>query len=71
MAMFNIRREQGRLGEVEDAVARFIEMYPAIPAWRCTQALLHVELGRLEAAREAFEASPRRASTRCRATPTG
>ena len=48
MAMFNIRREQGRLGEVEDAVARFIEMYPAIPAWRCTQALMHVELGRPE-----------------------
>ena len=37
MAMFNIRREQGRLGEVEDAVAQFIEMYPAIPAWRCTR----------------------------------
>ena len=56
MAMFNIRREQGRLGEVEEAVARFIEMYPAIPAWRCTQALMHVELGRLDEAREAFEA---------------
>jgi DNA-binding SARP family transcriptional activator/tetratricopeptide (TPR) repeat protein len=56
MAMFNIRREQGRMGEVEDAVARFIEMYPAIPAWRCTQALMHVELGRLERAREVFEA---------------
>jgi DNA-binding SARP family transcriptional activator len=56
MAMFNIRREQGRLAEVEDAVARFIEMYPAIPAWRCTQALMHVELGRPEEAREAFEA---------------
>ena len=56
MAMFNIRREQGRLGEVEDAVARFIEMYPAIPAWRCTQALMHLELRRLDAAREAFEA---------------
>jgi DNA-binding SARP family transcriptional activator/tetratricopeptide (TPR) repeat protein len=56
MAMFNIRREQGRLGEVEEAVARFIEMYPAIPAWRCTQALMHLELGRDDAAREAFEA---------------
>ena len=55
MAMFNIRREQGRLGEVEGAVARFIEMYPAIPAWRCCQALMHVELGRPEEAREAFE----------------
>ena len=32
MAMFNIRREQGRLGEVEPAVGNFIEMYPAIPA---------------------------------------
>ena len=55
MAMFNIRREQGRLGEVEDAVARFIEMYPAIPAWRCTQALMHVELGRMDEARACFE----------------
>ena len=55
MAMFNIRREQGRLGEVEGAVARFIEMYPAIPAWRCCQALMYIELGRPEAAREAFE----------------
>jgi hypothetical protein len=55
MAMFNIRREQGRLAEVEDAVARFIEIYPAVPAWRCTQALMHVELGRAEQAREAFE----------------
>jgi tetratricopeptide (TPR) repeat protein len=53
--MFNIRREQGRLGEVEDAVERFIEMYPAIPAWRCTQALMHVELGRMDEARESFE----------------
>jgi DNA-binding SARP family transcriptional activator/tetratricopeptide (TPR) repeat protein len=56
MAMFNVRREQGRLGEVQDAVARFIELYPAIPAWRCTQALMQVELGRLDEARERFEA---------------
>jgi DNA-binding SARP family transcriptional activator len=55
MAMFNIRREQGRLGEVEDAVGQFIEMYPAIPAWRCCQALMHIELGRHEEAREAFD----------------
>ena len=45
-AMFNIRREQGRLGEVEDAVRGFIELYPAIPAWRAALALLLVELGR-------------------------
>ena len=44
-AMFNIRREQGRLAEVEGAVRGFIELYPAIPAWRGALALLLVELG--------------------------
>ena len=39
-AMFNIRREQGRLAEVEGAVRGFIELYPAIPAWRSALALL-------------------------------
>ena len=33
-AMFNIRREQGRLAEVEPAVRRFIDLYPALVAWR-------------------------------------
>ena len=55
-AMFNIRREQGRLAEVEESVARFIALYPAVPAWRCARALVHVELGREDAAREEFEA---------------
>ena len=56
MALFNIRREQGRLAELEGAVRRFIELYPAIPAWRCTLALLLVELGRPDEARAVFEA---------------
>jgi DNA-binding SARP family transcriptional activator len=55
-AMFNIRREQGRLAEVEEAVNGFIAMYPAVPAWRCCLALLHLELGRDAAARDQFEA---------------
>ncbi len=55
-AMFNIRREQGRLAEVEGAVRGFIELYPAIPAWRAALALLLVELGRLDEARQEFEA---------------
>ena len=55
-AIFNIRREQGRLGEIEDAVRRFIELYPAIPAWRAALALLLVELGRDDEARAEFEA---------------
>ena len=54
-AMFNIRREQGRLAEVEGAVRGFIELYPAIPAWRSALALLLVELGRPDEARAEFE----------------
>jgi tetratricopeptide (TPR) repeat protein len=54
-AMFNIRREQGRLAEVEGAVRGFIELYPAIPAWRAALGLLLVELGRPEEARAEFE----------------
>jgi tetratricopeptide (TPR) repeat protein len=58
-AMFNIRREQGRLAEVEEYVHGFIAMYPAVPAWRCTRALMHLELGREEAARDEFESIAR------------
>ena len=54
-AMFNIRREQGRLAEVEGAVRGFIELYPAIPAWRGALALLLIELGRPDEARAEFE----------------
>jgi DNA-binding SARP family transcriptional activator len=55
MAMFNIRREQGRLAEVEPSVRRFIELYPALVAWRAALALLLVELGRADEARAEFE----------------
>ena len=55
-AMFNLRREQGRLDEVEPSVRRFIELYPALVAWRAGLALLLVELGRVDEAREEFEA---------------
>jgi tetratricopeptide (TPR) repeat protein len=54
-SMFNLRREQGRLAEVEGAVRGFIELYPALPGWRCALALLLVELGRPEEARREFE----------------
>jgi tetratricopeptide (TPR) repeat protein len=53
-AMFNIRREQGRLDEVEPSVRRFIELYPALVAWRAALALLLVELGRTDEARDEF-----------------
>jgi tetratricopeptide (TPR) repeat protein len=58
-AMFNIRREQGRLAEVEGAVRGFIELYPAIPAWRGALALLLIELGRPDEARAEFEEAAR------------
>ena len=55
-AMFNIRREQGRLSEVEGSVRRFIELYPALVAWRAALAMLLLELGRPEEARAEFDA---------------
>jgi DNA-binding SARP family transcriptional activator len=54
-AMFNIRREQGRLAEVEPAVRGFIDLYPMLVAWRAALALLLVELGRADEARAEFE----------------
>ena len=54
-AMFNIRREQGRLAEVEPSVRRFIDLYPMLKAWRAALALLLIELGRVDEAREEFE----------------
>ena len=54
-AIFNIRREQGRLAEVEPAVRRFIDLYPALVAWRAGLALLLVELDRADEARVEFE----------------
>jgi DNA-binding SARP family transcriptional activator len=55
-AMFNIRREQGRLAEVEPSVRRFIDLYPMLKAWRAALALLLVELGRVDEARAEFSA---------------
>ena len=54
-AIFNIRREQGRLAEVEPAVRRFIDLYPALVAWRAGLALLLIELDRVDEARAEFD----------------
>ena len=48
--LFALRREQGRLRELEDAVVRFADEYPHIPAWRAGLALLYAESGRADAA---------------------
>jgi tetratricopeptide (TPR) repeat protein len=46
-----LRREQGRLGELEPAFREYAERYPRVPAWRCALALAAFELGRMDDAR--------------------
>ena len=53
--MGTLRREQGRVQELEAAVKGFAEQYPAVPAWRAGLALLYGEVGREEEARTEFE----------------
>jgi class 3 adenylate cyclase len=53
--MLVLRREQGRLGELEAAVKGFVEQYPALPVWRAVLALVCSELGRESEARSEFE----------------
>jgi tetratricopeptide (TPR) repeat protein len=53
--IFGLRREQGRLQELEDALKGFVIRYPAIPAFRSGLAFLYSELGREVDARVEFE----------------
>jgi tetratricopeptide (TPR) repeat protein len=46
-----IRREQGRLAELEPAVAAAVARQPQVTAFRCNLAWVMVELGRLDEAR--------------------
>src|SRR5262249_5560014 len=50
---FSIRREQGRLAELEEAMRGAVAAYPSVPGWRCVMASLYAEIGkRDDAARE-------------------
>jgi tetratricopeptide (TPR) repeat protein len=53
--LFLLRREQKRLGELEEAIRTAVEENPQLPAWRCALAHLYAELGREEEARAEFE----------------
>ena len=53
--LFALRREQGRVAELEPAIKAFVEQYPSIPAWRAGLAYVYAGTGRQEAAREEFE----------------
>jgi tetratricopeptide (TPR) repeat protein len=53
--LFSLRRAQGRLGELEDAVRQFADSLPAMPAWRCALAVLYLDDGREGEARRELE----------------
>ena len=52
--LLGIRREQGRMGELEQAARKLVEENPARPAWRAALATMLCEEGRLAEAREEF-----------------
>ena len=53
--LFSLRRHQGRLAELEDAVRQFADQLPAMPAWRCALAVLYLDAGREAEARREYE----------------
>jgi DNA-binding SARP family transcriptional activator len=55
LALFVLRRAQGRLAELEDTITRSIHEYPALLRFRCALAHLYGELRREEEARAAFD----------------
>ena len=55
LATFVLRREQGRLAEVENTIRRSVHEYPTLPRFRCALAHLYAELGRRRDARAVFD----------------
>jgi DNA-binding SARP family transcriptional activator len=55
LALFVLRRAQGRLAELEDTIRRSVHEYPALLRFRCALAHLYGELGRERDARAAFD----------------
>jgi tetratricopeptide (TPR) repeat protein len=55
LRMFLIRREQGRLSEVEAPLRTLLELMPDATVWQLGLLSLHTELGDLDAARALFE----------------
>jgi tetratricopeptide (TPR) repeat protein len=50
-----IRREQARIGELEQAVRRLVESNPERPAWRAALAMVLLETGETESAQEQLD----------------
>jgi len=55
LLMFALRREQGRLHEVAQALRHFMQQQGVAAAWRPGLALLYSELGQRQDARQEFE----------------
>ena len=53
--MFMLRREQGRLAEIEDLLRDAVDKFPGYRSFRCFIPLLECELGREDDARRAFD----------------
>ena len=56
LAMFVLRREQGRLAEIDGLLREAVDAYPGYRSFRCFIPLLELELGHEQAARHAFGA---------------
>jgi DNA-binding SARP family transcriptional activator len=55
LGLFVLRREQGRLAEIEELMRRSAGEYPALPRFRSALAHLYAELGREQDARAPFD----------------
>ncbi len=53
--LFFVRREQGRLAELQESVRSAVSEHPTIPGWRCGLAFVESELDHREATRSEFE----------------
>lgn len=54
LQLFALRKEQGRLGEMEEVIRRSVDEYPWYPVFRCALAHLHAEVGHEQQARTVF-----------------
>jgi len=52
---YALRREQGRLSELEPGLRAWVDQHPEMPVWRCVLAHLFAEIGRADDARREFE----------------
>jgi DNA-binding SARP family transcriptional activator len=56
LQLYVLRREQGRLAEIEELVRRSADEYATYPIWSCVLAHMEATLGHEEAARRALDA---------------